>query len=300
MRASLAALACLAVLAGCGEQTSKPTLAKSSALVDRSKTPYINALELDRNGDFLLTTNKGFFRVAKDGSKVDRVRDARVTATEGTSPVGTFLEIATIGENADELVGSGHPDDANALPPFLGFMRSNDGGKSWTVVSRLGTADLHVIRQAGSDLYAWDAVLGAVLITSDGGRTWTERFTPKELVLDMVVDPKDPKTIIISTEQLVYRSTNQGKGWRPFGRVERARFSWVPTGALFRATKDGTWSESQDGGARWRDVGRLPGEPWKVRSVDARTHHVALADGSIATTKDGGRTWDLTFEVSPS
>lgn len=297
MRRAVLLAICALAAAGCGEQKTKPTLAASSTLVDRSKTPYVNALELGASGDFLMTTNKGFFRIAKDGSKVARVRGARVTATEGTSPVGTFLEIAAL-RGGRELVGSGHPDDKDALPPFLGFMRSNDGGRTWTVVSRLGTADLHVIRQVGTTLYAWDAVLGAVLITADGGRTWAERFTPKELVLDMVVDPRDPDYILISTENEVYRSTDQGKGWRPSGRVERARFAWVDSGELFRATKDGTWWRSSDRGTKWERVGELPGEPWKIRAVDARTIHVALANGSIATTADGGRTWKLSFEVS--
>jgi hypothetical protein len=297
MRRIVTLLGCAALLAGCGEQNTKPTLAQSSSLVDRSKTPYINALELDAEGDFLMTTNKGFFRIAKDGSKVTPIRDATVTAAEGSSPVGTFLEIATVGDR-DELVGSGHPDDPDALPPFLGFMRSNDGGKTWNVVSRLGTADLHVIRQVGRTLYAWDAVLGAVLITTDGGRTWAERFTPKELVLDMVVDPADPDYILISTEGEIYRSANQGKGWRPSGRAERARFAWVGTGELYRATKDGAWWQSKDRGTNWERLGELPGEPWKITAVDARTLHVALADGSIASTTDGGRTWKPTFEVS--
>ena len=294
-RVGLALALCVAVGA-CGEDTTRPTLNKSTKLVDRSKTPYVNALEVAPDGSFLLTTNRGFWHVAQDGSKAEPITNAVVRASEGTSRVGKFLEIADVG--GDELLGSGHPDDKDKLPPFLGFMRSGDGGRTWTVVSRLGSADLHIIRRVGTTLYAWDAVLGAVLVSNDGGRRWLERFTPQELVLDMVVDPDDPKYLLISTEQQIYRSQDQGKAWRPFGRVQRARLAWRGTGELYRALKDGTWERSEDRGATWDKVGELPGEPWKIKAVDARVFHVALADGSIASTDDGGESWDLTFRAS--
>ena len=177
-------------------------------------------------------------------------------------------------------------------------MRSNDDGKTWNVVSRLGTADLHVIREAGSKLFAWDAVLGAVLVTTDGGRTFKERFTPQDLVLDMVIDPADPSYILISTENQVFKSEDEGRGWRPLRNARRARFVWLRGGELFRATQDGAWEQSIDRGQSWKRVGEIPGEPWKVTAVDARTIHAALADGSIASTTDGGRSWKTTFKAS--
>ena len=300
MRRLAATLALGAVaLAGCGESSSEPTLDTDSRLVDRATTPYVNALERTADGTFLLTTNRGFWRVAADGSKVTRVTDAVAVAQEGSSPVGTFLEIADVGVEG-ELLGSGHPDDKQALPQYLGIMRSTDGGKRWNVVTRLGTADIHVIRRNGPTLYLWDAVLGAVLVSDDGLRTFKERFTPRQLVLDMVVDPEDPDYLLISTEEELFRSTDQGERWRPSGQVRAARLAWAPTGELFRALGDGTFEQSTDRGQTWKTVGELPGEPWKIDLEDARTMWVALADGSIAETKDGGKSWDLLFKAPAS
>jgi len=295
-RALTAALSAAVLAAGCGSDSgSTPTLDASSRLVDKSTTPYVNALERRADGSFLLTTNRGFWIVAPDGSSVRQVKDARVIAPQGSSPVGTFLEIADVGTG--DLLGSGHPDDPKALPQYLGILRSQDGGRRWQVVTRLGTADIHIIRRQGRTLYLWDAVLGAVLVSDNGLRSFAERFTPKQLILDMVVDPRDPDYLLISSETELYRSTDQGRRWRPSGQARAARLAWAPTGELYRASADGAFEQSADRGATWKRVGELPGEPWKIELQDARTMWVALADGSIAQTRDGGRSWAVVFEA---
>ena len=82
--------------------------------------------------------------------------------------VGTFLELNV--DDRGELVGSGHPDQ-RTLPQFLGYLRSEDGGQDlarWSPGS--GNADLHKIVFKHDRLYAWDAVLSAMVISEDGGR----------------------------------------------------------------------------------------------------------------------------------
>jgi photosystem II stability/assembly factor-like uncharacterized protein len=139
-----------------------------------------------------------------------------------------------------------------------------------------------------------------VLISDDGLRSFKERFTPRQLVLDMVVDPKDPDYLLISTEDEMFRSTDEGEHWRPIGVVRSPRLAWAPSGELFRALQDGTFEQSTDRGQTWKKVGELPGEPWKIEVQDARTMWTAVSNGSIAATKDGGKTWDLVFEAPAS
>ena len=121
--------------AGCGgDETpapAAPAKAPSPRLVDFSKKPpYVNTLDIDpATKDFLLTTNRGFWRIAADGSKVTPVKGTAADAGK-SSPVGTFLEIRSNGPG--KLLGSGHPDVAGALPNYLGLLRSDDGGKTWT------------------------------------------------------------------------------------------------------------------------------------------------------------------------
>ena len=79
-------------------------------------------------------------------------------------PVGGFLEVLPTGPQT--LLGSGHPDRKGVLPEFLGVLRSEDGGRTWTVIARLGEADLHRMVLKQGKLYAFDAVLGAVLVST--------------------------------------------------------------------------------------------------------------------------------------
>lgn len=295
----LGAVLAFALVAGCGEEDGGPPR-RESALVNAEPKPLINSLEIDpADGSFLLTTNKGFFRVDKGGKKAEPVKST-VTAKPqdgeagGSSPVGTFLAVTAVGPG--RLIGSGHPDKAKPLPEFLGFMTSDDGGRRWEVVSRLGMADFHVIRQIGDRIFGIDAVLGALLVSGDGGKTFAERFTPQgQLVFDWVANPQDPKQMLLSTEDTLYRSTDEGESWRPMGPGSSTRLAWPAPGTLYRADAGGNVQLSKDGGESFEDVGRIDGEPWKLKAVDEKTLYAALGDAAIHASRDGGRTWEAVF-----
>ncbi len=269
-------------------------------LVDFSKKPpYVNGLEIDQlTGEFLLTTNKGFWRISKDGSKVRRVRGVARAQDGRTSPVGTFLSFLPVG--GGRLIGSGHPDVLGAMPQFLGFIQSDDDGKTWTVLSRLGRADLHKLVQLHGKLYAFDAVLSAMLISDDGGKSFTEHFTPRGLVIDFAVDPTDPKTLVIANEEQLFRSTDSGDSWRPGLRGVGMRLAWPAPDRLYRAMKDGSTFVSADGGKTWQARGKLPGEPYKLHPLGPDKLDLALADGSIYETNDGLRTVRQIFKPGPA
>lgn len=291
-----AALAALA-LAGCGGSGagSAAETPKSSRLVDlEAKPPLVNALDIDpADGRFLLTTNRGFFKIDPKTDEVEQVRGT-ISADGKSSTVGTFLELTTTGPNT--LLGSGHPDEEGTLPAYLGFLRSDDAGKSWQVLSRLGEADLHKIIEQHGRIYAFDAVLGAMLISDDGGRTFTERFTPRGLVIDFVVDPQDPEYILASTEDQLFRSEDGGEKWRGILSGQGMRLTWPAPDMLLRADKDGRVYRSGDRGQTFQPVGKVPGEPYKFKSVDAQRHFLALSDGTIVATEDGGKTWRTEFK----
>jgi len=298
MRGRLLVLVALLV-AGCGGGGSASggggDAPLSNRLVDtKAKPPLVNALDIDpADGRFLLTTNRGFYKIDPKTKKVEQVRGT-VGAEGKTSTVGTFLEIVATGPKT--LLGSGHPDEDGTLPAYLGFIRSDDAGKTWQILSRLGEADLHKIVQLHSRLYAFDAVLGAMLISDDGGRTFTERFTPRGLVIDFVVDPQDPKYLLASTEDQLFRSEDEGERWRAIAPGEGIRLAWAEGDTVLRADKDGTVQRSTDRGQTFKRIGKVPGEPYKFKTLDAQRHFLALSDGTIVETKDGGENWAVVFK----
>jgi photosystem II stability/assembly factor-like uncharacterized protein len=300
MRALMAvASGVLLLLAGCGGATGSSRPAKrSDRLVDFSqKPPYVNALDVDSaTGDFLLTTNRGFFRIDAKTRAVERVKGT-IAAGSASSTVGTFLELLSTGPG--RLLGSGHPDTSGALPPFLGLISSDDGGRSWKSVSRLGEADFHKIVLKHDRIYGFDAVLGAMLISEDGGHRFVERFTPPGLVIDFEVDPEDPDHLLAATEKRLVRSTDGGKHWRPIDTGDGIRLVWPAQDALYRAQRDGTVERSRDGGGRWERVGKVPGEPCKFKALGPEKLDLALSDGTIVATEDGGKEWKTAFRPRP-
>jgi photosystem II stability/assembly factor-like uncharacterized protein len=62
-----------------------------------------------------------------------------------------------------------------------------------------------------------------------------------------------------------------------------------------RADSDGQFLVSADAGRTWERRGRIDGEPYKVRAIDAERAFVALSDGTILATADGGRTFVTRF-----
>jgi len=276
---------------GCGG--SDEAAGRSSRLVDFSKRPpFVNSLERDeQSGEFLITTNRGFYRVDPATGAVRRVR-AKIVYRGKQASLGTFLEVDLDPDGA--MVGSGHPDE-RTLPQYLGFLRSDDRGRNWRSVSRMGNADLHKMVFKHGRLYAWDAVLGALIVSEDDGRTFVEHFTPRGLIIDFEVDPEDPAHVLAATDDTLFRSEDEGEGWRPLLRGEGSRLAWPEADKLYLAAKDGTVSFSDDGGDSFDRVGRVDGEPYVLNAVSRTELYMALSDATILHSEDGGASWEEEF-----
>jgi photosystem II stability/assembly factor-like uncharacterized protein len=188
-----------------------------------------------------------------------------------------------------------HPRHANELYATLevnGVMHSKDGGESWTdcstdlirlaqqphLKSRIvsdteneGMLDGHALCTSPADP---DAVFLAVRMglfrTKDEGRTWQDmqvgRFSPTTYGRDVKVSPQDPKTLYAalsvaasSKDGGLYRSTDVGKTWQRFDKVQvhgtimsvalhRTDAKQVYLGARY----DGEIYGTRDGGESWQ------------------------------------------------
>jgi hypothetical protein len=284
-------LALVLALASCGGDAERPAAAaKPRGIVDSSKEPpYVSALDANpRDGSLLMATNLGLFRIAPEGRGARRV-DARVEAAPRPVAVGR-AGLAFTFTGPDRLIGSGHPDRAGALPESLGLLLSEDGGRSWRSLSRMGQSDFHALHLVEGTLVAADLVTYTVMVSPDGGRTWKQR-PPPEPLFDLEVDPRDPEALAASSRRGFFTSDDGGRTWRPRETAPFALLEWTREGRLHRADQDGTLRESADGGASWRRVGATRSAPQALAADPEGDLYVAAEDGSVDRSKDGGRTW---------
>jgi hypothetical protein len=231
------------------------------------------------DGSLFIATHTGLFRVARDSRRAVRVGD-RFQDTMGFSVVGP-----------DRFLGSGHPDARDQLPPLLGLVESMDAGTTWQSISLLGEADFHVLRSAGARVYGYDASHDRLLASADEGRGWRELDKPGRIV-DLAPDPIDSERIVVTAvggEQGLYESRDGGGSWkRPKDAV--GLLAWPAPARLYLVDGLGQVFDSADGGRRLVKRGEIGGEPAALLA-HGDDLYVALHDGTIKRSRDGGTTW---------
>ena len=236
-----------------------------------------------------MSTNTGLFRV-RDGAEPERVA-GRLTTPDGAGEISEQLVVAFDGPGT--LLASGHPAaEQTALPPVLGLIRSDDAGRTWTTVSESGKADFHALRRSG-DLLA-GALYGQsqILVSRDDGRTWEDRAAPRPLV-DLAVDPADPRRWVATAADGVWLSRDEGGTWRPVDPTPNSYLAWPEAGVLYRLDPGGPLFVSRDGGTRWRALGSTGGEPRALAAAGPDLLYAALLDGTVKVSRDGGATWSV-------
>jgi photosystem II stability/assembly factor-like uncharacterized protein len=103
-----------------------------------------------------------------------------------------------------------------------GLFRSDDGGASWRQVAYFSY--IMGIEAWGSRVYAWGGVISRVTFhvggpklwrSLDGGATWQELSPPDGYVFDVKIDPRDGKTIYLSSSGGLYVSRDDGQTFSP-------------------------------------------------------------------------------------
>jgi hypothetical protein len=282
-----------AALAGCGgddgESAADPANDLAVPWVDPDgDPPIIGSLSINpADGVLYMGTNTGLFRIPEGASEPERI-EGTLETPDGSGKVSESLVVRFTGP--DELLGSGHPSEGEALPAALGLIRSEDAGRTWTSVSELGTADFHAIEPSGGDIVAALFQQSQVLVSGDDGRTWETRAAPMPLV-SLEVDPGDTQRWIGATERGIFTSTDGGQTWRQTDPTPNVRFSWAESGELYRIDPGGPLKVSTDGGQSWEDRGSTGGEPQAMTVADDGTIYVALIDGTLKVSDDGGQTF---------
>lgn len=231
----------------------------------------------------LVATHSGLWRSPPGESRSERVGESRQD-TMGFTVAGP-----------DYFLGSGHPDPKarveQGLPPHLGLIRSTDAGQTWQPISLGGQADFHVLRAVRDRIYGFDAGNGRLLISRDAGRTWSERPSPGGLI-DLAVNPKDPRRLVATTDRGLFSSTDEARSWSILG-PQAGLLAWPRLERLYLLAANGGVFTSGDSGRKWKPAGEIAGQPAAFLAASARELHAALHDGTIRLSTDGGRTWTV-------
>lgn len=272
-RLALIGLVVAAAGAGCGD-AGPPAITPSTD--PSQEIAHIHGLGVNpSDGSLVIATHTGLFRAPSGSQHANRIGDRRQD-TMGFTVVGP-----------DRFLGSGHPDARDDLPPLLGLIRSDDGGRNWDPVSLLGQVDFHVLRSRGRYVYGVDSQSGALLVSSSGGADWQRRDAPGAL-LDIAIDPSDPRSIVASGERGLLHSRDAGASWRPLSNRLAGLLAW--TDALVVIDGRGGVFKSADELARLERVGQVDGQPAALATHEAQLL-LATHDNRVLTSDDGGRSW---------
>jgi photosystem II stability/assembly factor-like uncharacterized protein len=241
---------------------------------------HVHGLGVNPADDSLfIATHTGLFSSPEGADSAERV-DEQFQDTMGFTVVGP-----------DHFLASGHPAPGEARPESLGLIESTDGGRSWEEVSLSGEADFHVLRYAHDRVYAYNALSGELMLSDDGGETWTER-EPPAAVIDLAVDPDDSERIVASTEDGLAVSDDDGESWRPIsGGI--GLLAWPSERRLYLVDGKGDVRVTSEAGDPWRSTGSIGGQPAALAAAGPRQLYAARSDGTVLRSADGGSSWEL-------
>lgn len=251
-------------------------------------------------------------------------------------PVSTFGDVAVAPSRPSVVwAGTGEQQNRQSTSWGNGVYRSTDGGATWTHLGLEGTRHIArvIVHPANPDV-AWVASLGnlwrasadrGVFKTTDGGRTWQRVLFVDTLtgVVDMVMDPSDPNTLVAAAYQRlrrawgfngggpgsgIYKTTDGGATWRKItagvpggdkGRIGLAVSRTNPrvlNGLIEHAHPDsiGTY-RSTDGGETWTRVNGLNPRPMYYSHITidpTNENRVYVLATDFYKSEDGGRTFE--------
>lgn len=268
------------MLVACGGSEATDRGSRDAAESGSSDPVHVHGLGVNpSDGALFIATHTGLFRAADGATEAEPVGDS-LQDTMGFTVIGP-----------DRFLASGHPGAGESGPPLLGLIESTSAGQSWSPVSLSAEADFHVLHSAHGRVYGFDSANQRLMISDDDGAEWTEREPPAPL-LDIAVDPSDPRHILASGQGGLYESSDDGQSWRRLGD-DIGLLAWPADDRLYLLTGDGTVRTSADGGGSWETTGTLGGEPAALLGEGEAELYAALADGTVKRSTDGGASWTV-------
>ena len=184
--------------------------------------------------------------------------------------------------------------------------KSQDSGKTWTKIpnTNINTTDQAINLFFVGDTYGFAQGLSHLLVTQDGGSTWTIRTLPISHAYSEFFTTPSTGYIGDLTAGL-YKTTDTGKTWTQSFHSSRSPIDYVTyfldPGKGFLFCGDATFSKTVDSAASWQQVqqnifvtGNTNPTYNSLQFIDSQTGFYGWANGVLKTT-DGGVSWNSVY-----
>ena len=268
----MAGLAAAAVLlAACGSGSAQ-VAAGPDAVSGADVGGHVHHVAIDGT-DVILGTHDGVWR-QRTGEPPRRVSEPP-------------FDVMGLALTADRMLASGHPGPQMDAPADLGLIASVDGGQSWRSVSLWGEVDFHRLTAAGDVVMGVAAADGALLRSEDAGASWSVLTGIPSI--DVAIDPGNPESILVTTENGVASSVDGGESWSAVPDAPLLGLLAWTDGRVYGADAQGRVHVSEDAGRSWSARGILPAPAMAVAADGDRV--LAYVGGTVVESTDGARTF---------
>lgn len=276
-----------AVAIATGLAAASMSAAIAEPLDELLRRTHVHGLAVDR-GDpdrLLVATHHGLYAAYSDN------RVARLSERQDDL-MGFFPHPA----EPDVLYASGHPPGGGNL----GFIRSDDGGRSWTLVSpgANGPVDFHQMAVSPADPSVIYGIYGDLQTSRDGGQSWEVVGPAPPGIIALAASSLTADLLYAGTERGILISRDGGQNWEPGHMIA------APVTAL-KVTADGVLYAYMIGQGflrleeedfpRWHRLAEeLSDDPVlhiAADPADPSRLFAATMRGMIVRSGDGGKSW---------
>jgi photosystem II stability/assembly factor-like uncharacterized protein len=214
------------------------------------------------------------------------------------SPVQDYMGFSPNPAEALTYYASGHP----ASGGNLGFLKSVDGGATWTQVSEGGNGpvDFHQMDVSPADPRTVYGVYGAVQVSKDGGGSWTATGEPPGGLIAIAASSLNADRVFAATKAGLLVSEDAGRTWTP-AQFDSEVVSLVksgPNGSLYAFVLGrGLLTADEKDLSKWTALANDFGDGiplhLAIDPADGNRLYLTTQDNAVLASADGGQTWKV-------
>lgn len=242
------------------------------------------AVDPKDSSKILLATHHGFFAVEPDGTAV-RLSEKR----------HDFMGFTPHPTDSSTLYASGHPSSGGNL----GFIESNDGGKTWRQISEgvNGPVDFHQMEVSKADPRTIYGVYGDLQISRDAGRSWTIAGRVPAGIIDLATSTNDVAVLYAATRNGLLVSKDGGSSWQNAHSIKGPTtvVATSPTGDVYVFVVGSGLMKAKEPELSWTSLNNSFGQDYLLHLAFAPDNsenlYVVSHQRGVMASSDGGRTW---------